>query len=414
MRGHIVAATVTAVLLASTGCGPALPGPAAATTVFIATDLPLQGDDTATSQETNQAIQLYLEQAGGKAGAFPVELRLYDDASTIRKSWDPETCVKNAHDHVVGDEVAVIGTYNSGCARLMVPIMNDGSEGPLTMVSHANSNPGLTKAWGRGEPQKFYPGGKRSFARVAASDDQSSLASAAFVSGTLKRKRCYVLNDGQVYGKGLATAFVAAAGKYGIRVLGNDVWDVGKTSYTSLFRKIEARDPDCVVVAGDYTNNGKQIILDKVAVLGSNRRVTMMAPGFSGYADMAALPQADGMYLAFGGLSRQQMTADSPAAAKFVAAYSARFGAEPATVYSLYGVAAVQVVLAAIAASDGTRAGVHQALFGATDLTVPATESITGQALTIDHSTGDLTSNTITISVVRGGKETFLSSTRVS
>lgn len=410
-----LAVVVTTVLLASTGCAPTRAGPAAAAaTVYIATDLPLQGDDTATSQETNQAIQLYLEQAHGRAGDHPVELRTYDDASAIRKSWDPENCVKNAHDHVMSDEAAVIGTYNSGCARLMVPIMNDGSEGPLAMVSHANSNPGLTRAWGLNEPQKFYPGGERSFARVAASDDKSSLASAAFVSGTLKRKRCYVLNDGEVYGKGLAKAFVAAAADNGIRVLGNEVWDVGKTSYTSMFRRIGARDPDCVVVAGDYPNNGKQLIVDKVAVLGSNKRVTMMAPGFSGYPDMAALPQSDGMYLAFGGLSLQQMTALSPVAEKFVAAYQDRYGSEPASVYSLYGVAAVQVVLAAISASDGTRAGVHQALFGGADLTVPDAESITGEALVIDHSTGDLTSNTITISVVRGGKETYLSSSRVS
>ncbi|WP_157410951.1 hypothetical protein [Actinoplanes rectilineatus] len=38
---------------------------------------------------------------------------------------------------------------------------------------------------------------------------------------TLKRKRCYVLNDGQVYGKGRAKAFVTAA-ENGIKILDNN------------------------------------------------------------------------------------------------------------------------------------------------------------------------------------------------
>lgn len=416
---QLTAGAVAGLLLTVAGCGgPATDtgpaGPAGTRTVTIASDLPLQGGNKQLSQETNDAMELYLEQVKHQAGDFAVALRSYDNSTTTRGGWDDETCVKNAHAHLNSDEVAVMGTFNSGCARLMVPVMNLVTDGPLAMVSHANSNPGLTKAWGHNEPQKFYPTGKRSFARVAAADDQYSTASAGFLADTLHRKRCFVVNDGQVYGRGLAKAFIAAAGEQGIKVLGNLTWDLGKDSYVPLFEQVERADPDCVVAAGDYGNKGKQIITDKVAVLGDNTRVTLMAPGFAGYPEMATLPEAEGMYFAFGGLSLQQMVAKSPAAAAFVAAFKARHGAEPTSAYQVYSVAALQVILQAIAASDGTRAGVNEAIFGSADLTVPATRSITGQPLTIDRRTGDLTSSTMTILRVRGGKEIFQSSMQVS
>lgn len=409
---------VACVLLPISGCGgdrdTGTAGSPAPRTVVIASDLPLQGGAKQISQETNEAMRLYLEQVRNQAGDFTVALRTYDDATSTRGGWDDEMCVKNAHDHLLSDEVAVMGTFNSGCARLMVPVMNTATDGPLVMVSHANSNPGLTKSWGPNEPQKFYPAGTRSFARVAATDDQYSTASAGFLAGVLHRKRCFVLSDGQVYGKGLARAFVAAAAERGIKVVGNLTWDLGKSSYVPLFKQIKAQNPDCVVAAGDYENNGKQLITDKVAVLGSNARVTLMAPGFAGYPEMDALGQADGVYLAFGGLSVDKMVANSPMAASFVAAFKARYGAEPTSAYQLYSVAALQVILAAIAAGDGTRAGVNRAIFGSSDLTVPAERSITGEALTIDHRTGDLTASTITILQVHGGQETYRSSMKVS
>ena len=64
-----------------------------------------------------------------------------------------------------------MGTYNSGCAKLEVPVLNQDPTGPMLMVSHANTNPGLTKTWDPGEPDKYYPTGKRNYARVITTDD---------------------------------------------------------------------------------------------------------------------------------------------------------------------------------------------------------------------------------------------------
>ena len=41
----------------------------------------------------------------------------------------------------------------------------------MLMVSPGNTNPGLTKKWETGEPEKFYPTGTRNYARVVTTDD---------------------------------------------------------------------------------------------------------------------------------------------------------------------------------------------------------------------------------------------------
>ena len=136
------------------------------------------------------------------------QLKTYDDSTAAKGGWDDATCAKNANDHVANKaEVAVMGTYNSGCAKIEVPVLNQDPTGPMLMVSHANTNPGLTKAWDPGEPDKYYPTGTRNYGRIIATDDFQGQADAQFAKQDLKVTKCVVLNDAQTYGVGVATAF---------------------------------------------------------------------------------------------------------------------------------------------------------------------------------------------------------------
>ncbi len=101
------------------------------------------------------------------------------------------------------------------------------------MVSPANTNPGLTKHWDPGEPQKYYPTGVRNYARVVATDDFQGPADAMW-SKSLGYKKVYVLNDKQTYGFGVATTYKNAAKKLGIKVVGFKGWDAKQSSYESL------------------------------------------------------------------------------------------------------------------------------------------------------------------------------------
>jgi branched-chain amino acid transport system substrate-binding protein len=383
------------------------------TDLVISTDLPLQGASASTSDSTNKMIQLYLDQVGGKAGKYSVTLKTYDDSTAAKGAWDDAACAKNATDHVANtNEVAVMGTYNSGCAKIEVPTLNQDSSGPMLMISHANTNPGLTKKWDTGEPEKYYPTGVRNYARVITTDDYQGQGAAAFAFNDLKVKKAFVLNDNQTYGLGVAKAFAESAKKLGIEIVGEQAWDAKQPNYTALYQGVKASGADLVYLGGIYDNNGGQLIKDKVAVLGKNDgAVKLFAPdGFTGYPDMVKLPESAGMYLTFAGLTQDQLVKAGGAGVKLFEAYKAKYGKDPDGSYPLYGVAAVQVMLAAIAASDGTRKGVNAAVLSGSGITIPADQSVTGKEIKIDPATGDTSARDLTIEIVKDNKETFAKS----
>jgi branched-chain amino acid transport system substrate-binding protein len=399
--------------LALAACGSSSSGSSGSggKTVVVSSDLPLQGSSKDASDATNQAIELYLEQIGYKAGDYTIEFKKYDNSTAAAGKWDQAQCTKNATDHVANaNELAVMGTYNSGCAKIIVPILNQDPSGPMLMVSQANTNPGLTKTWDPGEPDKYYPTGKRNYARVVTTDDNQGRAAAQFMAKDLGVKTCYILNDNETYGQGVASSFEAEAKKQGINVLGNDPWDAKQPNYTALFQKIKAGNPDCIYLGGIFDNNGGQLIKDKVAVLGDNETVKLMGPdGFTGYPELNKLPQAQGMFLSFPGLTNDDLRAQGGAAAKLLDAYKAKYGSDPASSYALYGVAAMQVILEAIKKSDGTRKSVtDQVVGGSNTITVPADISAIGKEIKIDPATGDVNLLDMTIEVIKDNAETTL------
>jgi branched-chain amino acid transport system substrate-binding protein len=411
MRNRRALVALAAVALLPTGCGAgsAADGNQGPATLVVATDLPLQGPAKDASDATNDAIELYLEQIGHTVGDFSIALRRYDDSTAAKGTWDEVQCAANARAHVAeADEVAVMGTGNSGCAKIETTVLNQDPTGPMLMVSHANTNPGLTKKWGPGEPEKYFPTGQRNYARVITTDDYQGSAAAAFLAEQ-GLETVFVLNDGQTYGQGLATSFVTGAEKVGLTVLGNEAWDAHQAGYRSLFAPIKASRPDAIYLAGLFDNNGAQLVRDKVAVLGDNMAVRLMAPdGFTGYPELRALPEAEGMYLTFTGLTVDRLQAAGGMAARLLSAYKDRFGRDLTSSFALYGVCAVQVILAAIERSDGTRKGVRDAVFEGEGITIPAAQSLTGKAVRIDPATGDITSQDISVLELTGGRETFL------
>jgi branched-chain amino acid transport system substrate-binding protein len=382
-------------------------GGGGAKTLTISTDLPMQGASADASTDTIRAIQLYLNQVNHKAGNYTIQLKTYDDSTAASGKWDEATCANNAQAHVANtNEVAVMGTYNSGCAKIEVPVLN---AAPMLMISHANTNPGLTKKWDPGEPDKYYQSGKRNYARVVTTDDYQGAAAADFASQDLKVKKCFVVNDNETYGQGVAEAFINRAKTDGITILGNKAWDAKQPSYAAIFQNIKTMNPDCIYVGGIYDNNGGQLVKDKVSVMGDNNKVKFLAPdGFVGYPQLRAQPQAQGMYLSFAGLSTEQLIKGGGAGAQLINAYKQKYGSEPRTDYALYGVAAVQAILAAIAKSDGTRQGVLDQVFSGSGIDIPASQSVLGKEIKIDPQTGDTNNKDISILLEKNHQDSYL------
>ena len=388
---------------------------AAPRTLVIGTDLPLQGGAADTTAEMNKMVQLYLDQIHHRAGNFRLAMKTYDDSTATAGQWTARACRNNSAAHAANsDEIAVLGTFNSGCAMVELPTLNNADPGPMLMVSPSNTNPALTKHWGPGTPQEFYPTNKRSYARVLTTDDNEATAAAKFAHTSLHVRKVFVLNDGDVYGKGLAHRFVQQAKMRGITIVGNTSWDPSAHRYKALFRSVKPKHPDAVYLAGEYFNNGQDLIKDKVAVLGDNHAVKLMAPdGFVGYPDLYDLPEGQGLYLTDTALPLPEVLRNNPTGEKLVAAYQKKYGRTPRSAYSLDAVAALQVIVRAIRGSNGTRAGVTAAVFHGAGISVSANASPLGKAFKISAKTGDTSLRQISVDRLLNRREKFIQAVRI-
>src|SRR5215210_3162713 len=98
--------------------------------VLIASDLPLQGSSRTQTLQIVGAIRYLLEQQNWKAGDTNVAYQSCDDSTAQAAKWDPGKCSQNANSYGPNEKlVAVIGTFNSGCAQIIIPVLNQAAGG---------------------------------------------------------------------------------------------------------------------------------------------------------------------------------------------------------------------------------------------------------------------------------------------
>jgi branched-chain amino acid transport system substrate-binding protein len=115
--------------------------------VLIASDLPMQGDSAERSEQMVEAIRLVLDQAEWKAGETNVAFQACDDSIEETGEFDKDRCRENAKAYAENpDLIGVVGTYNSGCAAVEIPILNEAPDGGVPMVSPGNTLVCLTQS----------------------------------------------------------------------------------------------------------------------------------------------------------------------------------------------------------------------------------------------------------------------------
>jgi branched-chain amino acid transport system substrate-binding protein len=351
--GSARSATAAITPLPSSSCGPIVYKGSGSPDFIIASDLPLQGAIRAQTVQISRAMIWALANAGWKAGSYKIGYQSCDDSTAQTGGWDTAKCATNGRLYAGNKSViGVVGTFNSGCAKIIVPIINRAS---LAMVSPANTGVGLTKKWDPGEPQKYYPTGKRNYARVVATDDVQGPADALWAQ-SLGVKKVYVLNDKQTYGFGVATTFQRAAKKIGLTVSGFKGWDAKQSSYEALANAIKASGAQAVFLGGIACNNGSKLMQDIKAV---NPGIKLLMPdGFSDPKANGAV--ANGAYISVAGSSPKDLKGPG---ATFVKSFGKSVGATP-NPYAAYGAQAMQVMMSAVAKGGGDRAKTTAGLFG--------------------------------------------------
>ena len=232
-------------------------------TLTIYSSLPLQGTSKGQSEAVISGERLALEEAGGKVGKFKINYVSLDDSTAQNPGTADEAQTAQNARKAVQDETTIfyLGEFNSGGTKVSLPILNKAN---IPQISPSNTAVGLTTdepGADPGEPTKYYPAQKRTYARVVPKDTIQGAALAT----TMKEDGCksvHIFNDKTTYGAGLGRNVELAAKEIGLTVEGNDGTDKTSANYRSLAAGIEA---DCFVGSGVTGENYVQVFKDVAA-----------------------------------------------------------------------------------------------------------------------------------------------------
>ena len=334
--------------------------------LLIYSSLPLRG--VSSSEAVVRGERIALEEVGSRVGSYSVRLVSLDDSTASNPGTaDAAATARNAR-RAADDPLAVfyLGEFNSGGTKVSLPILNAAG---LAQVSPSNTYLGLTSGGPGtepGEPQRYYPSGARTYARIVPNDKVQGFALA-----TLMRKdRCVTVtlwNDRSVYGRGLAANIKRGASKLGLKVRN----ERGTVATARSYRALAARArSDCFVWAGTTQSNAVRVYEDVARALPKARLY-----GPDGLAEEAFTnPRRGGVPATVG--RRIKLTAATldlrsiPRAEAFVRAYERKYSTSRVDPYAVYGYETMTLALDALtrAGADANRRDVVvRALFATTN-----------------------------------------------
>jgi branched-chain amino acid transport system substrate-binding protein len=352
--------------VSSPGCSAVFPAHGGAD-LLVASDLPTFNPGPSPDPviaDARAAIRLVLRQRGFRAGRYRIALQSCDD-SRPGEGADPALCASNARAYALDPSlVGVIGTFASFCSGIELPALGTAPSGPVAMLSPNNTYVGLTHAGpatAADEPDRYYPAGARNFASLVAADDYQSAGIDLFLK-ELGRRRPYVLEDGAGTGYAGAAYVEQAAGKFGLTPAGSATWSPNARNYLSLAQRIAATHADAVVLSGCICSHGVRLVRDLRSVLG-NRAVLIGTDNFTYSVGFIHTHVFDGLYVSTAGLPAAVLPS---AGREFLRRLLPRRPLEDVDPSVAYAAQATEILLDAIASSDGTRASVTRELLRAT------------------------------------------------
>jgi DNA-binding SARP family transcriptional activator/ABC-type branched-subunit amino acid transport system substrate-binding protein/DNA-binding beta-propeller fold protein YncE len=322
--------------------------------LLIVSSLPLQGDARPVAQAMVEGVRHTLRQRGFEAGAFSVGYQSCDSSTAQAGGEDFFRCGFNAkafaHNLRV---VGVFGSYTSPCSYAQIPIANQAQDGPLAMISPSNTLDDLT------EDGTLYPSGERNYVRLAIPERDQGPAQVE-LARQLGHDRLFLLTSS-------ADEYVAAypvgarryAERVGVSIVGTATFDPDAKSFASLARRVASSRPESVAIVGLLTAETATLIRELRSALG--RGVSLSAPDAFALPDVLgklAGTAAEGMYVTNYGVPNDRLP---PTGKRFLESFAAERGGDPGPdLAASYGAQAAEILLDAIARSDGTRASVTE------------------------------------------------------
>jgi branched-chain amino acid transport system substrate-binding protein len=380
----------------STSSGGGGGGP---TSLTIYSSLPLQGDSRLQSEDVVNGEKLALAEAGGKVGKFTIKYSSLDDSTAATGKWDPGQTSADARKAAQdASTIAYLGEFNSNATVISLPVLN---EAGILQISPSNTAVGLTRSGEGaqpGEPDKYYPSGKRTFGRVVPADHIQAAAQVTYQKSE-GCKKVYILNDKEVYGKGIADQVEKLGKAQGLAIAGNDGYDTKAANFRTLAAKIKSSGADCMFFGGILQNKGAQMFKDVHAA-----NPTMKLFGPDGVASEAFTTKlgSDVEKLTYITNPTLDPKLYPPAAQDFFAKFKEKYGKDPEP-YAIYGYEAMKVALLAIQ-NAGDKGNDRQAVIDAF-FKIKDHDSVLG-TYSIDEN-GDTTLSDYGTNRVEGGKLVF-------
>jgi len=240
----------------------------------------------------------------------------------------------------------------------------------IPQISPASTAVGLTShgiGAAPGEPEKYYPTGTRTFARVVPSDAIEATAQVRLQQQAGCGKT-YILDDGEFDGDDAEASFQVAARAAHLKLAGVQTFDPRVKDYRPLAAAVAKTGADCVLISA-ITENNAVLLTKQVAQAMPNAKLF----GTAGLAESTfADPEQGGIPRALD--PRVLITAAAlgpsaspPSGKAFYDRYQLRYDTpEP---YAIFGYEAMSLMLSAIARAtdDGTepaqRSKVRAAIF---------------------------------------------------
>lgn len=309
----------------------------------IYVSMPMTGQEAEQGRSIVNGINLAIDQktSGGTLcdGIFSVTTVLLDDASPATGVWSMEGEQANAYKALTDtDAMAYIGPFDSGAARVSMPILNKGS---IAIVNPSADYVGLTKPYAPNDPDVYFEMGKRNFMRLAPPVDLQG-AAAVRLAGILSATKVFIVDDAEQYGRGPSDVFTSAAQKTGISVVGREAVSDKADNLPFIASKILLSRADFIYYGGSDPAKAalflKETRKEKINVTFMGTSALMSKTFTDGAGDLA-----QGVYATSFGIADSQLSPKGQALARD---YESHYSSKP-DIYAITGYEAASVVIAA-------------------------------------------------------------------
>lgn len=306
--------------------------------VEIAVDAPikigvlqaLSGDVAALGTEQMRGLKLALSRTNNRLLGHKIQLQIEDTGcssegganAVLKLIADPDT-------------IAIYGTTCSNAAASASYAMSNAG---LSMISGNNSAPFLSSIAGKKAPN-YYPG----YFRTASNEEQAGKAAAIYAFTHLKVKMAAIINDGDIYTRGLTEGFRQTFQELGGKIVFNSSVSKGDQDMEPILDGVAQSGAEMIFFPL-FQPEGNMLLL-QARTHPYCKDLILMSDGALIQSSFIEKVGNAGIGMYFVGPSKPH---DTPATTALAQEYQEMFTSQPSVFYYMSGFDAASILFAAI------------------------------------------------------------------